>query len=576
MVRTNLTPDIRVTQWHIQLDLFVYLAFTAFTASTLSIIDQIDTFRAFIIHTVVSASAYFSLYSFWRLSARLINRRGKKSLTLLQIMSLGAFGGVIFSTSQSAAAWVFEFPLDFNLSLSLIAYCVSTSFWLPAGSVISNNYRQYLQLKRSIQEEMLQQESVQLARAKALEEYRLRLERQIQESLRVTTNQAAALFKSLKEDEVKELPEQLRVISNEYFRLTAHSLVNQGSVRDSWFSKVRLGAKTLIETIQESVQARPLNPLWYATMVAVTAIPPVLHTQDVFLTFQMIVVIFATSYLVQSIQLWIAKNYNVNLMVLTLVSMLLNIIVSLVAVRSLPTNDPERYYPVGFIILILSINFLGHLAQVGLLRGEDFRIRSFAPIEKLIQDEKGASAAFLEITRNWARYIHGSFTSKLESSALALETALRANDFAEVEKAIIEVGNFLKTEEISQPMPQAVLIDEINERCKNWIGLIEFEIDTNIDRGDDVGVSIHQVGTCIEEAILNASRHGNCNWIGIEIVNTELLFTIIFRDNGGGFTSHKQGFGSQIFNEATNGQWELWRDERRQLTVLHLNFRKIP
>lgn len=576
MVRTNLTPDIRVHQWHIQLDLFVYLALTAFTASTLSIIDQIDTLRAFIVHSVVSACAYFALYYFWRLSARFLSQQGKRSFTLWQIMSLGAFGGVIFSSSQAAAAWVFEFPLDFNLSLSLIAYCVSTSFWLPAGSVISKNYRQYLQLKRSIQEEMLQQESVQLARAKALEEYRLRLERQIQDSLRVTTNQAAKLFKSLQEDEVKELPERLRVISNEYFRLTAHSMVNQGSVQDSWFIKVRRGASTLIETIQESVQARPLNPLWYGTMVAVTAIPPVLHKQDVFLSFQMIVIIFATSYLVQSTHLRIATIYKVNLIALSIVSMVLNIIVSLLAVRSLPTNDPERYYPVGFIILILSINFLGHLAQVGLLRGEDFRIRSFAPIEKLIEDEKGASVAFLEITRNWARYIHGSFTSKLESSALALETALRANDFAEVEKAIIEVGNFLKAEEISQPMPQAVLIDEINERCSNWVGLIEFEIDTNIDREDDVGVSIHQVGTCIEEAILNASRHGNCNWIGIEIVNTELLFTVIFRDNGGGFTSRKQGFGSQIFNEATNGQWELWRDERRQLTVLHLNFKKIP
>ena len=576
MVRTNLTPDIRVTQWRIKLDLFIYLAFTAFIASTLSIIDQIDTVRALIIHMVVSAAAYFSLFSFWRLSARLVTRQGKGILALWQIMSLGAIGGVIFAASQWAAAWVFESPHPFTFAMSLIAYPLSAAFWLPAGSVISSNYRHYLQLKMSIQEETLQQESVQLARAKALEEYRVTLERQIQESLRVTTSQAAGLFKSLKEEEVTELPEQLRIISNEYFRLTAHSLVRQGSNRESWLSRVRRGARSLVGTIQESVETRPLNPLWYATMLAVTAIPPVLHKQDLFLSAQMVVGIFVTSYIVQSIQLRVAKNYHINLIALTIVSIVANVIVSLLALRILPTNDPERYYPVGFIILVLAINVLGHLAQVGLLRGEDFRTRSFEPIEKLIQDEKGASAAFVEITRKWARYIHGSYTSKLESSALALETALRDNDFAEVEKAITEVGNFLKADELTQPMPQDVLIDEINERCKNWTGLIEFEIDANIDREDDVGVSIHQVGTCIEEAILNASRHGNCSWIGIEIVNTELLFTIIFRDNGVGFTSHNQGFGSQIFTEATNGQWELWRDERRQLTVLHLNFRKIP
>jgi hypothetical protein len=252
-----------------------------------------------------------------------------------------------------------------------------------------------------------------------------------------------------------------------------------------------------------------------------------------------------------------------------------NIVVPLTIVRSLPSNTSARLYPGGFIIFVLSINFLGHLAQAGLLRGEDFRARSFAEVEKVKDDEKEASLIFAGITRSWAQYIHGSFTSKLESSALALETALRENDFDEVEKAIAEVGNFLKAETTSQPMPQEVLLDEINERCRNWSSLIEFDIKSNIDREENVGVSIQQVGSCIEEAILNASRHGNCSWIGIEIVNTESLFQIIFQDDGKGFSTHEHGFGSRIFTEATNGQWDIWRDEPRGFTVLQLNFRKI-
>jgi hypothetical protein len=576
LVNANLAPDIRIKHWKIQLDLFGYLAATAFIASTLSKLDQIQTPRAFVLHIVINLSAFAGLYYFWRLSALIVRRKGNEGLMLPQIMSIGFFGGVIFTMCERAVAWIVLFPFTSNFFIQLIGFSLPAAFWLPAGSVISSNYRRYLRVKKSVQDEMLQQESVKLARARALEEYRIKLEGQIQESLRVTTNQAAMLFASLKEREIVALPEQLRIISGEYFRLTSHNMLEYAARQESRIEKSRRITKRLIDTLQESIQARPLNPLWYATMVAVTAIPPVIQKPNLVIAVEIIIVIFIASYIIQVMQLRVTQYYAVNRIRLSIVFIATNIVVPLVLVRLLPTNDPEQLYPLGFIILILSINFLGHLAQAGLLKGEDIHTHASASVENLIEEEKLASSTFVDITRNWAKYIHGSFTSKLESSALALETALRENDFAEVERAIAEVGSFLRSENITQPMPQDVLLDEINERCKNWVGIIEFEIDANINREDEVGVSIHQVGTCIEEAILNASRHGNCSWIGIEIVNTELLFTIIFRDNGGGFTSHKQGFGSQIFHEATNGQWELWRDERRQLTVLHLNFRKIP
>jgi hypothetical protein len=575
LVNSNLAPDIRVKHWKIQLDLYGYLAATAFIASTLSKLDQMHTLRSFILHILINLSAFTGLYYFWRLSAVMIYRRGREGITLYQIMGIGFMGGVIFTVCERAVDWIVSFPPTSNFFIQLIGFSLPAAFWLPAGSVISNNYRSYLQLKKNVQDEMLQQDSVKLARSRALEEYRVKLEGQIQDSLRVTTNEAALLFASLKERDIENLPEQLRVISGEYFRLTAHNMLEQAASQESWFEKSRRITQRLVEALRESVQARPLNPLWYATMVAITAIPPILRKSNLVLAVEMIVVIFIASYIIQVTQLRIAQYYKVNLIRLAIISILLNIVFPLALVRSLPTNNPEQLYPVGFIILILSINFLGHLAQAGLLRGEDIQARTSASVEKIIEQEKQASSTFVDITRNWAQYIHGSFTSKLESSALALETALRENDFAEVEKAIAEVGSFLRSENIAQPMPQDVLLDEINERCKNWNSLIEFDIQANINREDIVGVSIQQVGSCIEEAILNASRHGNCTWIGIEILNTDTLFSIIFKDNGSGFTSHNQGFGSQIFTEATHGQWDLWRDERRQFTVLHLNFRKI-
>jgi signal transduction histidine kinase len=572
---SNLAPDIRVKNWRINLDLFGYLAVTASIASTLSRFNYIANFRDFIINFLIHSAAFIALYYFWLVAAIRVRKRGVSTLTIWPIMSIGFLGGIIYTLTLRASAWVFEVQLTPDFLTQLVGFAVPAAFWLPASSVISNNYRRYLQIKQDAQDELLQQESVKLARARALEEYRKKLEEQIQDSLKVTTREAATLFESLKESEIKTLPGHLRVISGEYFRLVSHKLVAQSQVKGTLLKRILLGVGSVVETVQVSIAARPLNPLWYAVMVSITALPALVQKRDPVLIIEIMLVIFISSLIIQIAQLQIAIHYKVNLMKLAIITLILNTVIPLALVRVLPTNNVERYYPGAFLILVLAVNFLGHLAQAGLLKEEDFRTRSLEAVELVKQGEKEASLMFAGITRNWARYIHGSYTSKLESSALALETALRDNDFAEVEKAIAEVGNFLKAQEIHQPMPQEVLIDEIDERCKNWAGLIEFEIDANIDRQDDVGVSIHQVGACIEEAILNASRHGNCSWIGIEIVNTELLFTIIFKDNGVGFSSNKHGFGSQIFTEATDGQWELWRDERRKLTVLHLNFKKI-
>jgi hypothetical protein len=243
----------------------------------------------------------------------------------------------------------------------------------------------------------------------------------------------------------------------------------------------------------------------------------------------------------------------------------------------LPSRHIQGSNFVGFIFTIGAISFLGHLAQSGLIQKDEINLQNFlADLEKVKKDETQANLIFAGITRSWAKHIHGSYTSKLESSAIALENAVNRGDFEEVRKVISEVGKFLSEEKVNHPTSQRMLLEEIDERCQNWQGLIEFEIVSNILLENVVGVSVQQVGNCVEEAILNASRHGGCAWIGIEIVNTETLFQIFIKDDGKGLTNHTRGFGSSIFTEATNGQWDIWRDNSRELTVLQLNFRKIP
>lgn len=578
MANSELLPDIRIKNWRIYLDLFPYLATIAIVISTLSTLRNNLNFRSLILFVLVKIIAYSGLYCTWRSAAWLLSRRRDRSvLNIWQIMSVGFIGGSVFTICEDASFWLFQIERSSPFYIQFISYALPAAFWLPAGSVISKNYRRYLRVKKDLQEELLQQEEVGLVRARVLEEYRAGLETQIQESLRVTTQQATSLFESLKDREVADLPYYLRTISNEYFRLTAHEMVGDLPAKNLWRLKLVNGIKQLLGSVKESIKTRPLNPLWFTTIVSVTIIPNILQRNTLVIGIEIFVIVFVTTYLVQRIQLRIVELYKVDLIYSFFITSIVNVAIPMLILSFLPARHIQNSNFISFIFTIGSISVLGHLAQSGLLQKEEINLqRFFIDLEKVRKEETEANLIFAGITRSWAKHIHGSYTSKLESSAIALENAVTRGDFEEVGEIISEVGKFLSEEKLNHPTSQKMLLDEIDERCENWAGIIEFEIISNILLENVVGVSVQQIGNCIEEAILNASRHGGCSWIGIEIVNTETLFQIFIKDDGKGFTNHTHGFGSSIFSEATNGQWDIWRDDSRQLTVLQLKFRKIP
>lgn len=575
--KPELYPDIRIKKWRIYLDLFPYLATIAIVISTISSFRHYGSFREVVLHIFIKVLAYLGLYCTWSIIAwSLAADRGTKVLNIWQIMAIGFLGGVVFTLCEEASAWLFQITLQSSILIQLISHALPAAFWLPAGSVISKNYRRYLRVKKLLHGELLEQESIKLIRSRVLDEYRESLENQIQESLKVTTRQAANLFESLKDREVENLPNYLRTISNEYFRLAAHEILKTPGSKSRWSKGIWKTILELTDSIKMSILTRPLNPLWFSTIVTVTVFPNILQRVDIGKGIEIFSVIFVITYLTQLTQLRIVEYYRVNTFYTFFTATLINGALPFIVLASLPAHHVEKSNLLSFLFTIVSISILGHLAQAGLIQKEDFNTQNLvSDLQNIKRDETQATLIFVGITRDWAKHIHGSYTSKLESSALALESAVSRGDYEEIGEIISEVGQFLREERSNQPSSQKMLIDEIDERCENWRGLIDFEISSNILLDNIVGVSVQQVGNCIEEAILNASRHGGCNWIGIEIVNTETVFQIIFKDDGKGFAHHTHGFGSSIFTEATNGQWDIWRDESRGLTVLQLNFRKI-
>jgi signal transduction histidine kinase len=258
----------------------------------------------------------------------------------------------------------------------------------------------------------------------------------------------------------------------------------------------------------------------------------------------------------------------------TVFATIANIAIPIAIARSLPHNDPKIGNHIAYIFVVITVTCMGHIAQAGILKESELRASSLKDLMELKSTEKEQNAEFSKITRDWAKYIHGNYTTKLESAALAIEVAISSEDAEAVERAIVEVGKTLKSESTRSVSNPQILLDEVQDRCVNWQGLITIDIQNQVHSDTSVVASIKDVGDCVEEAVLNAVRHGDCSTIDIQILEKDEKVCLVITNNGKGFSDKPRGFGSSIYEEATRGDWKLWRDEKNKSTILELNFAK--
>lgn len=574
MVTSDLNPDIRLKYWRIKLQYFPQIAALGVLVSVVSRSDTFPDFQTFLAESVMQLAGMTAVYVFWIYIDRTLVYFDKDRLTRIQIMAIGAAGGLLMAASQSFLSWTFQVPLQTSFLMRAIGNVIVAAFWLPLQSVVVGNFKRYSRLKQDIRDEFLQQESVQLARRRALEEYRLKIEENIQVKLNITTAEAHKLFVSLNTGGSESLPEYLRVISNEYFRLTAHKMNLKVKIRQPQFEKIKTNFSELKAAVSASVTTRPLNPLWFATVIVVTIAMPLTAKAQYLLIPELALATGLTTFLVQSLLLRIFQRIEKQKTLATVFATIANIAIPIAIARSLPHNDPNLGNHIAYIFVVITVTCMGHIAQAGILKESELRGSSLKDLIDLKNTEKEQNAEFSKITRDWAKYIHGNYTTKLESAALAIEAAISSEDAEAAERAIIEVEKTLKSESIRSVANPQILLDEVQDRCANWQGLIEINIQNQVHSDTSVVASIKNVGDCVEEAVLNAVRHGDCSAIDIQILEKDMNVCLVITNNGKGFSDKPRGFGSSIYDEATKGDWKLWRDEKNKSTILELNFAK--
>jgi len=574
MVNTDLAPNISLKYWRIRLQYFPQIAVLGVLVSVVSRSATFPDFQIFLAESVMQLAGMTAVYVFWIYSAQVLKYFDRDRLTRAQIMAIGAAGGLLMAASQSFFSWIFQIPLQSSFLMRALGTVVVAAFWLPLQSVVVGNFRRYSRLRQDIRDEFLQQESVQLARRRALEEYRKKIEENIQVKLNVTTAEAHKLFSSLSSNGSERLPEYLRVISDEYFRLTAHKMDLKAKVREPRFVNFKSIFFEFKAAVSASITTRPLNPLWFATVIVVTIAVPLTAKAQYWAIPELALATGLSTFIVQSILLRIFEHIDKQRTLATVFATIANIAIPITIARSLPYNDPKLGNHIAYIFVVITVTCMGHIAQAGILKESELRASSLKDLVDLRNTEKERNAEFSKITRDWAKYIHGTYTTKLEAAALAIEAAVNSNDPEATEQAIKQVEGTLKSDSTRSISKPQILLEEIRDRCSNWLGLIDIKIVGKI--GSDIAVvaSIKDVGDCVEEAVLNAVRHGDCSAIDIQILEKDEKVCVVVSNNGKGFSDKPRGFGSTIYEQATRGDWKLWRDEKNKSTILELNFAK--
>ena len=186
-------------------------------------------------------------------------------------------------------------------------------------------------------------------------------------------------------------------------------------------------------------------------------------------------------------------------------------------------------------------------------------------LENLIKQTQGGS-----VDSQFAQYVHAEVQSQLLACKLLLLKAAES-DFAlfppDVTAQIVE-----RMEKIKQPYhrPAAkVTSKRLPEIAQSWQGLAEIEYEL-IPEFSEFHSQSEITSQLIEEAVVNAIRHGKASKISIKAISAGSSISVFVRDNGSlQMTKTGNGLGTILLNTFTES-WSLEREGDQSLLTFSI------
>ena len=170
-----------------------------------------------------------------------------------------------------------------------------------------------------------------------------------------------------------------------------------------------------------------------------------------------------------------------------------------------------------------------------------------------------------------AKFIHGTVQSKLMAYSLQLEQANEEKNNLEASRIRGLVSSLIANPLAEyQPEVSESLQDSLGSIADQWRGLADVRL--NLDKGLEGNRVVEEI---VSEGISNAYKHGYAEKIEVLIQDTGNHLLIEITDDGIGPRSGKGGFGLQMVESVTAGNWTFQRSKTGEGSTLRALVPKV-
>ncbi len=583
-------PSTKVARWYLSLEYFwpvsalvllptvlaeiqTYTAVGTKEAMLISGLHNQDMKDLVIKWIVIKLCAVTTLYLFLLLMKIYFQARNIKALKASTLVALGVIGGIFNGLVQKMLIQVldvFEAGTTFSRITAPITLAVVLLFGL---SILTSNIRKYRVQAKKAEDETRALRSVKFMQQEILlgfREHNLAISTKVNESATDALNRLSDLgsYTSMLDSNFSS---EIRRISDSTIRDLSHEIAGSYQDVNSFEGELTKSEKgiNLFRLFRDSINFAPLNPFAISFGFVFVISGAMIRHADFRQAITIVAGVFCVIYIIQLASSYLYRLFGLqNIYTVLVTTLIAGYLPPFLIYRNFLhfqhlVPDIEKYPPASglFMLTLIVLTFVGYIQQAGLLASEDIlKSRKQFIINTKIAS-KPYSKEIAQISRNWARHLHGRVQSQIMAATFEIENAQEKGDAAAVERALQQIIEVFKHANQLDVQASKTLMEAIELRTGQWSGLLEIDLRVAPEFASRGGVEILTITDVVEEMITNASRHGKATKIRIELERhnpTQMLIRSI--DNGTHFEKKKRGFGSRFFEEVSEGRWNISRN----------------
>ena len=536
-------------------------------------LHQIDSGSLVIKWTIIKLAGFILGFFFLSLVQLVFKARGIKYLKAWHLVTLAIVGGLMNGLLQHFLIQeldVFESGTYFARLVAPITLATLILFTLSTLSSTIRKYRKQVQRADKDLEDLQQLQKLQQELLGGYQDLSAAFAAKIYNRSNEAMHRLSDLNTSYDFLDPK-LPNEIRMISDATIRELSHEIAAtyQDVEKKSGNSIFGMRSINVFRLLRDSINFAPINPFAFTFaftfLLSGAMIRHATWNQGLFMALGC----FLTLYLVQLLGVYIYRIFGLQniytVIVITLVSGTLPISfldMNLFDFRTL-VPDWNNYPPSRGLFMggVVAVTIVGYIQQAGLLVSDDILKSRRQNIINTQVAAKPLNKEIVQISRNWARHLHGRVQSQILAATFALERAQEQSDLSGVKRAFNEIVQILLNADKIETFEAKTLKQEITQRTEQWSGILEIAMRISPELATRSGMEIHVIADIVDEMITNASRHGAATSIRIELARrTPTQLSIKAIDNGHIFDVKKKGFGSRFFEEVSQGRWDISRN----------------